>query len=164
MPTSKKGKLSTSTPKVYFTQSGLENTRADLETLKSIKRKEVSDRIEAARQQDDDEENSEYDAAIEEQSLIESKIVYLEEVLHNAKLITKDAANESVLVGSTVRVDMDGRIQEFTIVGKVEANPAKKKISNESPVGAALLGARIGEEIEISTPNLKYRCKILSIA
>jgi len=135
-----------------------------LETLKSIKRKEVSDRIEAARQQDDDEENSEYDAAIEEQSLIESKIVYLEEVLHNAKLITKDAANESVLVGSTVRVDMGGSIQEFTIVGKVEANPAKKKISNESPVGAALLGARIGEEIEISTPNLKYRCKVLSIA
>lgn len=150
MATRRIGKTtSSSTPKVYFTQSGLETAKADLELLRNIKRKEVADRIEAAREQDDDEENSEYDAAIEEQAFIENKIAYLEEILHNAKLITNDGTGDSVIVGSTVQVDMNGAVQEYTIVGKVEANPAKKKISNESPVGSALLGARVGEEIEM---------------
>jgi transcription elongation factor GreA len=164
MSTPRKGKVSSQHPKVYITESGLEHSKAELELLKAVKRKEVSERIEAAREQDDDEENSEYDAAIEEQTLIETKIAYLEEVLHNAKLITNGEGDGSVIVGSTVKVDMGNGVQEFMIVGKVEANPSKKKISNESPVGSALLGARVGEEIEISTPNLKYRCKVLSIA
>lgn len=148
---------------IFVTSHGLEETRAELEFLKKTKRQEVADRIQRARDFGDLSENSEYDAAMDEQALIENRIVYLEDVLKSAKIISKTPKSEFVVIGSTVKVEMEGEIDQFTIVGRVEANPAKKLISNESPVGSALLGAKAGEVIEVATPIVRYRCKVLEI-
>ncbi|MBI2021264.1 transcription elongation factor GreA [Candidatus Daviesbacteria bacterium] len=149
---------------VYLTSKGLEKTQAELEFLKKIKRKEIADRIAKAREFGDLAENAEYDAAMEDQSLIENRISELEKILRGAKLI-KHTAGETdfVTIGSTVKVEMDGELDEFTIVGRVEADPSKKRISNESPLGAALLGVKSGETIEVSTPIVKYKCKVIEI-
>ncbi len=149
---------------VYLTSKGLDDARSELIFLKKTKRAEIADRIQRAREFGDVAENSEYDAALEEQSLVENRVFELEKVLRDAKVIKKDSkSNEIVTIGSTVLVEMDGQLDEFTIVGRVEANPAKKRISNESPVGSALLGAKKGEEVEVATPIVRYKCKIIEI-
>lgn len=157
-------RVSTVAKKVYLTSNGLESTKSELDYLRNLKRQEVAERIEAAREAADDEENSEYDAALEEQALLENRIAYLEGILHDAKVINHTSGAEFVIVGSTVRVELNGRVDEFMIVGKVEANPIKKRISNESPVGSALLGARTGDTLEIKTPASQLFCKVLSIS
>lgn len=149
--------------KVFLTPQGLLDAKIELDYLKNEKRLQVSERIQRARDFGDVSENSEYDAALEEQSLIENRIAYLEDAIGNAQVIKEALTHETVVIGSIVKVKMAGEIDEYTIVGKIEANPAKKKISNESPVGAALLGARIGEEVEICLPNSSYKAKILQI-
>src|SRR3989338_2713729 len=130
----------------YLTAKGLAEVRAELENLKRVKRAEIADRIHQAREYGDLTENSEYDSAMEDQSLNENRIAELEEILKDAKVIAAEHDNEFVVIGSTVKIEMDEDIDEFTIVGRVEANPAKKKISNESPLGSSLLGAKKGEE------------------
>lgn len=149
--------------KIYLTPQGLEDTKSELEYLKNTKRSQVAERIQRARDFGDVIENAEYDAALEEQALVESRIIHLEEVLGNAQVINEKPANDFVVIGSTVKVEMDGEIDEFKIVGKIEANPSKKKISNESPLGATLLGAKAGEVIEVVTPIVRYKCKVLNI-
>ena len=149
--------------KVYLTSQGLEEARGELSFLKTSKRAQVSDRIQRAREFGDVVENAEYDAALDEQTLVENRIIYLEDVLKNAKVIATDPNNDFVVIGSTVKVEMDGEVDILTIVGRVEANPAKKKISNESPLGSALLGAKKGEVVEVATPIVRYKCKILEI-
>ncbi|MCL5783958.1 MAG: transcription elongation factor GreA [Patescibacteria group bacterium] len=148
---------------VYLTAKGLESARAELDFLKTQKRVEISERIQRARDFGDISENAEYDAALDEQALIENRISYLEDVLKNFKVISESKKSDFVVIGSTVVVEMDEEIDEFTIVGRVEANPAKKKISNESPLGAAILGAKVGEVVEVATPIVRYKCKILEI-
>ncbi len=148
--------------KVYVTSQGLQEAQEELKFLKSVKRQEVADRIQRARDFGDLAENSEYDAAIEEQTMVEARINHLEDVIKDASII-KEGKSDFVVIGSTVKVDLDGSIDEFTIVGKIEANPIKKKISNESPVGSALLGARVGEVVEVATPIVRYKCKVLEI-
>lgn len=149
--------------KTYLTQEGLIEARRELAYLQKEKRVEVADRIEKAREFGDTEENAEYDAALDEQTLVENRILYLEEVLRNAQVIAKEEKSDFVVIGSTVKIQMDGEIDEFTIVGKLEANPMKKKISNESPVGHALLGARLNEVVEVATPIVRYKVKVLAI-
>lgn len=151
------------TKKVYLTAKGLQKAQQELEFLKKSKRAEIADRIRQAREYGDLTENSEYDAAIEEQNLIESRISELEDILKDVKLISEKNYQDFVVIGSTVKVEMEGEVDEFTIVGRVEADPAKKKISNESPLGEALLGAKKGEEVEVATPIVKYKCKVLEI-
>lgn len=148
---------------VFVTVTGLATALAELEYLKKTRRGEVVERIQRAREFGDLEENSEYDAAMDEQALVENRIAEIETTLKDAKVVAKKAANDFVVIGSTVVVEMDGEKDEFTLVGKMEANPAQKKISNESPVGSALLGARVGEKVEVSTPIVKYTCKVLAI-
>lgn len=148
---------------VYLTADGLKEAHTELDFLKSNKRAQIADRIQKARDFGDIAENAEYDAALDEQALVENRIAYLEEVLRDAKVITENHSSDFVVIGSTVKVEMDGEIDEFTIVGKVEANPAKKRISNESPVGQSLLGAKIGEVVEVATPIVRYKCKVLDI-
>lgn len=149
---------------VYLTSKGLEEAREELDFLKNTKRSEVTERIQRAREFGDIAENSEYDAALNEQALVENRVAYLEDVLKNAKIISENHEQSGfVVIGSTVVVEIDGAVDEFTIVGKVEANPTKKRISNESPVGQALLGAKVGEEVEVATPIVRYRCKVLRI-
>src|SRR3989344_7485281 len=149
--------------KFILTHEGLTKFKSEYEELIGVKRPAVISRIQRAREFGDLSENSEYDAAKDEQSLLELRISELEEVLHKAQIIETAPKTEFVVIGSTVVVEVDGEMDEFTIVGTVEADPAKKKISNESPVGSALLGAKIGEVIEVTTPIVRAKYKILEI-
>lgn len=148
---------------VFLTSKGLAEAKTELDNLKRIKRPEIANRIQQAREYGDLTENSEYDAAIEEQSLIENRITELENILKGAKVIAENHSNDFVVIGSTVKIEMEGELDEFTIVGRVEADPTKKRISNESPLGSTLLGAKTGEVVEVTTPIVKYKCKVLQI-
>lgn len=149
--------------KVYLTQKGLTDAKEELEYLKKVKRAEIAQRINQAREYGDLTENSEYDSAMEDQALIERRIDELENILKDVKIISNEHDNEFVVIGSTVKIEMDDGIEEFTIVGRVEADPSKKKISNESPLGSSLLGAQKGEIVEVTTPIVRYKCKVLEI-
>lgn len=155
--------MTRSVKNVYLTAKGLADAKAELEFLKKTKRFQIAERIHQAREYGDLAENSEYDVAMEDQALTENRIAELENILKNAKLISEEHDNQFVVIGSTVRIEMDDGIDEFTIVGRVEADPSKKKISNESPLGLSLLGAKKGEEVEVTTPIVKYKCKVLEI-
>lgn len=147
---------------VYLTAEGLKKIRQQLEYLKKDKTREVAARIADARDFGGQEENSEFDSAREEEILLEAKIATLEQVIKHAKII-KETHEDKVTLGSTVMLELDGKKQQFTIVGKMEANPIQKRISNESPIGMALLGAQIGQRVEVKTPSLRYFCKVLEI-
>ncbi len=146
-----------------MTPKGLTDVKKELEFLKTVKRFQIAERIQQAREYGDLAENSEYDAALEEQNLMENRISELEDILKDAKVIEKDHAADFVVIGSTVKIEMDDGIDEFTIVGRVEADPSKKRISNESPLGLSLLGAKEGEVVEVTTPIVRYKCKVLEI-
>lgn len=148
---------------VYLTAKGLSDAKAELEFLKHTKRAQIAEIIHQAREYGDLAENSEYDAALEEQAMAESRILELENILKSAKVIIEEHNNEFVVIGSTVKIEMDDGIDEFTIVGRVEADPSKKRISNESPLGQALVGAKKGEVVEVATPIVRYKCKVLEI-
>lgn len=160
-------KVNTASPKglknTYLTISGLADAKAELDFLKKVKRLEIAEKIHQAREYGDLTENSEYDSAIEEQSLTENRIAELENILKNVKVIKDGQTEDFVILGSTVKIDMDGEIDEFKIVGRVEADPSKKRISNESPLGTALLGAKKGEVVEVTTPIVRYKCKVLEV-
>ena len=155
--------MAQSSKKFILTPEGLVKLKGEYDQLVNVARSQIIKRIGRAREFGDLSENSEYDAAKEEQSLLELRISELEEVLHKAQIIETAPKTEFVVIGSTVVVEVDGEMDEFTIVGTVEADPAKKKISNESPVGSALLGAKIGEVIEVTTPIVRAKYKILEI-
>ncbi|MFO7153262.1 MAG: transcription elongation factor GreA [Bacillota bacterium] len=151
---------------VVLTQEGLKKLEEELQYLKSVKRKEVADRIKQAIAFGDLSENSEYDDAKNEQAFIEGKIAMLEEKLRNAKVIDdSDISTEMVTLGSKVLVkDLDtGETIEYTIVSSAEANPLEFKISNESPVGKALIGAKKGDTVEITVPAGLVKYKIEEI-
>ncbi len=147
----------------YLTSKGLSEAKVELEHLKKNKRAEIAQRIQQAREYGDLTENSEYDQAMDDQGLVENRIAELEEILKYAKVIKEDHSSEFVVIGSTVKIEMEGEVDEFTIVGRVEADPSKKRISNESPLGSTLLGARMGETVEVVSPIVKYKCKVLEI-
>ncbi|OGD93110.1 transcription elongation factor GreA [Candidatus Curtissbacteria bacterium RIFCSPHIGHO2_01_FULL_41_44] len=151
------------TKKFILTHEGLVSLKREYNELIDIKRPAVTQRIQRAREFGDLSENSEYDAAKDEQTLLESRISQLEEVLRKAQIIEPAQKTDFVIIGSTVVVEVDGEVDEFTIVGTMEADPAKRKISNESPVGAALLGTKVGEVIEVATTIVRAKYKILEI-
>jgi transcription elongation factor GreA len=152
---------------VILTPEGYEKLKHEIEFLSNQKRREVADRIRIAREFGDITENSEYDDAKNEQALLEARIAKLEERLRHARVIEADEITSDVVsVGSVVRLrDVDAKqTVEYYIVGSAEANPAEQKLSNESPVGKAILGRKKGETVEVPTPrggSLKY--KILDI-
>ena len=144
----------------------LKNMEAELENLKTVKRKEVAEKIKEARGQGDLSENAEYDAAKEEQAEIEARIVVLEKMLRNAEVIDDEEGSKDVInLGTKVELlDMEfDETMEYTIVGSAEADPMNGRISNESPVGQALLGHKTGEKITIDTPDGEVVFKILKI-
>ncbi len=151
------------TKKFILTKEGLAQLKQEYNELTTVKRPQITKRIQRAREFGDLSENSEYDAAKEEQSLLEHRIAQLEGILSKVQIIELAPKGDFVVIGSTVVVEVDGEVDEFTIVGTVEADPAKKKISNESPVGEAILGARVGEVIEVVTPIVRAKYKILKI-
>lgn len=151
---------------VFLTPEGLLKLENELDDAKSIKRREVADRIKQALAFGDISENSEYDQAKNEQAKLEERIAKLESILRNAKLIDEDEITTDVVsVGSKVivlDVEYDEEM-EYTIIGSAEADPYNGRISNESPVGSALLGKRSGDTIDVQVPDGTIKYKIMSI-
>jgi transcription elongation factor GreA len=144
-----------------ITAEGLEELKKELEDLKLVKRKEISEKIKVALAFGDISENAEYDEAKNEQANVESRIAKLELLIKNAKIIKESKQKGIVSVGSKVKIkDLEyDELMEYTIVGSAEADPFKGKISNVSPLGKALLGKKIGEIIEVASPSgdvIKY--------
>jgi transcription elongation factor GreA len=151
---------------VILTPEGYENLKQELDHLRGARRREVAERIRVAREFGDIAENAEYDDAKNEQAMLEHKIAQLEERLANARLIDSNSDTSIVSVGSRVRLrDLDMKeTVEYHIVGSAEANPAEQKLSNESPVGKAIIGRKKGETVEVLTPRgSKLKFKIMEI-
>jgi transcription elongation factor GreA len=149
---------------VILTPEGLTNLKAELDQLSTVRRREVAARIKEAREFGDISENAEYDDAKNEQAMLEARIAQLEEKLRSATVIdNSDLGTDMVRVGSVVHVREGGKSTKYTIVGSAEASPAEMKLSNESPVGKALLGHKRGEEVTFTTPKGKRRLKITKI-
>ncbi|MGN0537342.1 MAG: transcription elongation factor GreA [Acutalibacteraceae bacterium] len=150
-----------------LTDEGLKNYEQELEYLKSVKRKEVAEKIKVALSFGDLSENSEYDEAKNEQAILEARISQIESILKNVKIIDEtELSNELIHVGSKVVVhdfEMD-EDETYQIVGSNEADPFNGKLSDESPVGNALLGCSVGDEVEVNTPNGVLKFKILEIS
>lgn len=140
---------------VIVTVAGLKALEDELEELKTVRRKDVAEKIKVARGFGDLSENSEYDEAKNEQAFIESRIAQLEAMLKNARVIDNDELNlDTVSVGTHVKIeDEDGEVEEYDITGSTEADPMNGKISDESPVGAALVGKKTGDSVTVSLPN-----------
>lgn len=147
----------------HLTKERLEELKKELETLKKEGRREITERLKRAKEYGDLSENSEYNDAKESQEKLESRIFELEQTVRNAVLIKKTAQKEKVDIGSTIEAQKSGKNLEYTIVGSKEANPETSLISNESPLGKAFLGKKIGDKIEIDTPNGKVIYKIIKI-
>lgn len=146
---------------VLVTKEGFEKLGQELEYLKNVKRREVAERLQEAISYGDLSENSEYEDAKNEQAFVEGRVLELEDKIKHAKVIDdKQKKVASVQLGSTVWVKQVGKslLQEFTIVGSTEADPVKKRISNLSPVGSALLESRVGERVKVHAPagTLEY--------
>ncbi len=138
--------------KVYqITESGQHELERELEELKS-RRGEIADKIAAARDFGDLSENAEYDAAREAQGLLETRITEIETILQNASII-QAGSSSTVVLGSTVELEANGKAVVYTVVGPVEADPLEGKVSNESPIGQALMGKAVGDTVTISTPK-----------
>jgi transcription elongation factor GreA len=152
--------------KVILTKEGLENLKEELTYLRGTKRREVAKRIKQALEFGDISENSEYDDAKNEQAFVEGRIKEIERMLKNAEVIDEDSVNTTeVNVGNTVRIKDLETEEEFTykLVGTTEADPLNQKISNDSPVGNALIGRKVGEQVEIEAPIGKVNYEILAI-
>ena len=150
-----------------LTQEGYNKIEEEVEYLKTVKRKEVAERIKVAISFGDLSENAEYDEAKNEQAQVEERIVKLENMLRKAVIIDESQIDsDTVTVGCTVKVyDTDfEEVVEYTIVGSAEADPYNGKISNESPVGKAFLGRHKGEDVEVQVPNGVVIYKILEIS
>lgn len=150
---------------VILTLDGLKKLEEELEILKSQRRREVAERIKQAIEFGDISENSEYEDAKTEQAFIEGRIITLEKMLRNARVIDDNEQKDHVSVGSTIVLkDIEfGDEEEYTIVGSAEADPAVNKISNESPVGKAVLGHQKGNIVEVNVPAGILRYEILDI-
>jgi transcription elongation factor GreA len=151
---------------VILTSEGLERLKEEIEHLSTVKRREVAERIKLAREFGDIAENSEYDDAKNEQAMLEHRIALLEDRLAHARVIGADEISSDVVsVGVKVRLrDLDANeTVEYTIVGSAEANPAEHRLSNESPVGKAIIGRKKGETVEVSVPRGSLKFKIMDI-
>ncbi len=152
---------------VILTPEGLEKLQRELDDLQTTRRREVAERIKEAREFGDIAENSEYDDAKNEQMMLEQKIAQLEERLRSAQVVNpSELSTDLVRVGVTVNVkdEKTGDSDKYTIVGSAEANPSQKKLSNESPVGKALLGHKRGDTVDVALPNgRKRKLKITKI-
>ena len=152
--------------KTILTYAGLKALEDELENLRVVKRKEVAGKIKEAREQGDLSENAEYDAAKDEQRDIEARIDELEKILKNVEVVVEEEVDlEKINVGCTILVHDDEYDEEieFKIVGSTEANSLQGKISNESPVGQALIGTKVGDVVDVETPAGNIRYTVLKI-
>ena len=150
-----------------LTKDGLVKIEQELEQLKHVRRPQVAERIRESKELASTQNNAEYDDAKNEQAFVEGRILTLEKLVQDAVLIDEEQAHHAsqVQIGSTVSVtNAEGKKQEFTIVGSTEADPAKGRISNESPVGLALLGKRVGDEVLVDVPKGAMRFTVTKIS
>ena len=152
--------------KNILTYQGLKKLEDELQELKVVRRKEVAAKIKEAREQGDLSENAEYDAAKDEQRDIEARIEDIEKILKNAEVVVEEEVDlDKISIGCNVKIldiEFDEEL-EYKIVGSTEANSLKGKISNESPVGKALLGKQVGDIVKVETPGGEFAYKVLSI-
>ncbi|UCG24136.1 MAG: transcription elongation factor GreA [Chloroflexota bacterium] len=152
---------------IYVTEEGLEKIKTELDYLKNERREEISERLELAISHGDLSENADYDYAKQEQAFVEGRIKDLEDSLRRAQIIDHDGRNDKVRVGSTVTVAEEGFEDEeetYHIVGVHEADPANGRVSNESPIGRALLGAKVGQKVKVNAPagQIQFTIKAIS--
>jgi transcription elongation factor GreA len=146
-----------------LTQAGVDELKVELATLIE-KRSVIADAIKTAREQGDLSENAEYQTAREEQDRNEARISEVENILRNVEVIKKPKGDNKVQLGSNIKLKSDGKTKEFQIVGTVEADPLSGKISDESPVGQALLGKKVGDSVELVTPSDTTSFKVIEIS
>lgn len=152
--------------KFPMTLEGKTKLEAELDTLKTVRRKEVVERIQIARSFGDLSENSEYDAAKDEQAFVEARISQVENMIRNSEIIEEDAAHSTIVgLGKTVvfKELPDGDEEQYTIVGSAEADPFEGKISNDSPIAKSLIGKTIGDEVVVQTPGGDMKVKITTV-
>jgi transcription elongation factor GreA len=153
--------------KIYLTQEGLDELQKEYDELTKVRRPQILERLSDARNQGDLSENAEYTAAKDELSFLDGRVDELEELLKQATLIKEEDkkvnGKDVVSLGSTVIVHIDGKKEQFTVVGEWEADPTEKKISHESPLGKALMGRAVGETLEVEAPAGKLAYKIVEI-
>jgi transcription elongation factor GreA len=149
---------------IYLTQKGLEDLQKELNELDKVKRPQIVKELSTAREQGDLSENGAYTAAKEELAFIDGRIDELEVILKNVEVIEDKHSTKMVSLGAQVNLTVNGKKEVFTLVGEWEADPMEKKISHESPLGKALMGKKVGEEIEVDAPAGKMVYKIVSIS
>ena len=151
---------------IFLTAEGKEELESELNYLKTTKREEVTQTLKEARAQGDLSENSEYEQAREDQANLEKRIIEIEYTLEHATVIDKAADNGKVSIGCEVELkyDDDDEIETYTIVGSQEADPFNNKISNESPIAAAILGKKAGDTVEVCSPDGMYKVNIVRIS
>ncbi len=151
--------------KIYLTREGLEELRKEYDELSKNKRPDVLTRVSQARDMGDLSENAEYVAAREELSFIDGRIDELEELLRQAVVISGSgkSSNSVIKLGSTVALHVNGKKEIFKVVGEWEADPKEKKISNESPLGKALIGKKVGEKVEVEAPAGKLIYSVVAV-
>lgn len=149
--------------KYYITKERFEELKAELERFKKEERSEIAERLKRAKEYGDLSENSEYTAAKDEQTRLESQIIELENIIRNSEIIKKTSGKKIIQIGSTIEVKRKDKIFEYTIVGSQEANPESNLISNESPLGRAFLDKKAGDIVKIETPGGIVEYKIIKI-
>ncbi|MFH1404857.1 MAG: transcription elongation factor GreA [Patescibacteria group bacterium] len=147
----------------YLSQDGLDNLVLEFQDRKTTKRKEISERILAAKELGDLSENFEYHDAKEQQGLNEARIMQLDQMIKDVVIVEQKRGEDSIGIGTTFTADINGTEKEFEIVGASETDPLSGKISNESPLGQAFLGKSIGDEVEVFAPSGKIIYKVKSI-
>ena len=149
----------------YLTREGLEKLQAELTQLRTVRRREVADRIQQSRERGGTVSNAEYEEAINERTFVEGRIQALDDMISNAAIIDEEQGQrDTVDVGATVTVrNQEGKPTTYTITGSAEADPAQGRISNVSPIGKSLLGKKVGETAEFTAPSGKIQLEIIAI-
>lgn len=151
-------------PPSFMTQEGFDKLQEELKYLRSVKRQEVADRLHEAMDGGELIEDAEYEAAKNEQAFVEGRIQELEILLANARVIEENTKKDTVQIGAKVTIQEDGQDpEEYTIVGPVEARPRNGRISNESPLGRALMDHRAGDNVEVEAPGGSFVVRILKV-
>jgi len=158
------GPARVNTKTTYISKDGLDRLRSELDEMVSVRRPEIAQRIHDAKEHGDLSENAEYEDAKNEQAFVEGRIQALEAMIKNATLIDEHTSTDHVQIGSTVTVKGDDGAETFMIVGSAEAKPADGRISNESPVGRALLGRKKGDKVVVKVPAGDFTYKIVGIS
>jgi len=147
----------------HLTEAGLAELQTELENLKA-RRSDIAQRLKEAKAEGDLSENADYSVAMEEQDYVEHRFAEIERIMKNAVMISAPSNKDVVELGNTVELECDDKAVTYTVVGSLESDPGAGKISEESPIGKALISKKVGDTVEIVTPNGTRSCKIMKVA